>query len=589
MHSGTSGNPAVFSSRRRITYVLVKLNSPRSSPVSSNHKFNIIMEDDDTADLEFSTSSFLDSSLKHRRVIIHIDIDCFYAQVEEILNPTLVGKPLGIQQKNLVVTCNYVARRLGVKKLMGVQAAKGICPTLILINGEDLKKYREMSDKIYQVLQSYSSYVEKLGLDENFIDVTSSVEANKSDNNELEGHVFGDVKETCECGCKKHLIKGSIIAGEIRAQLKSELGISSCAGIAHNKLLAKLAGTTHKPNQQTTLFPSSALLLVSTLSSPKALPGIGSSTYKKLLSLGLDTIDKLQKADTKDLVRSFGAKLAHHIQQLSFGVDENPVKVTDKPKSIGAEDGFPIVRTDGEIQDKLDSLLDRVWDLVVRGGRKPTNIKLTVRKVLYAPEKHNTRESRQTAISIGSSCCTSQLDCATKGRVIQTLMSLFRKIIGNESGWMVTLLGISFGGFPSESSPIKNSIFKYFGSNKSPVNTNQSKGAMPSTSAQEAYEPPAKRNRIDESVLRELPPEIRQEILNDIDSYAPQILLGTSETKPRAQVSVTNCPDDIDPGVFGQLPPEIQEELLQETKRKTRAPIAVDKKPNNLLGYFRKV
>lgn len=84
----------------------------------------------------------------HRRTIVHIDVDCFYAQVEMIRNPTLRDKPLGIQQKNIVVTCNYVARKYGVTKLMYIKDAKEKCPQLVLVSGEDLTNYRNMSYKI---------------------------------------------------------------------------------------------------------------------------------------------------------------------------------------------------------------------------------------------------------------------------------------------------------------------------------------------------------------------------------------------------------------------------------------------------------
>uniref|UniRef100_A0A8D2DZT1 DNA polymerase iota n=1 Tax=Sciurus vulgaris TaxID=55149 RepID=A0A8D2DZT1_SCIVU len=110
------------------------------------------------------------------RVIIHVDLDCFYAQVEMISNPELKDKPLGVQQKYLVVTCNYEARKLGVRKLMNVRDAKEKCPQLVLVNGEDLTRYREMSYKVTELLEEFSPVVERLGFDENFVDLTEIVE-----------------------------------------------------------------------------------------------------------------------------------------------------------------------------------------------------------------------------------------------------------------------------------------------------------------------------------------------------------------------------------------------------------------------------
>ncbi|XP_072462109.1 DNA polymerase iota isoform X3 [Notamacropus eugenii] len=110
------------------------------------------------------------------RVIVHVDLDCFYAQVEMISHPELKGKPLGVQQKYLVVTCNYEARKLGVKKLMSVRDAKEKCPQLVLVNGEDLTRYREMSYKVTELLEEFCPVVERLGFDENFVDITQMVE-----------------------------------------------------------------------------------------------------------------------------------------------------------------------------------------------------------------------------------------------------------------------------------------------------------------------------------------------------------------------------------------------------------------------------
>ena len=117
-----------------------------------------------------------DCNLRHDRTIIHVDIDCFYAQVEMIRNPNLRNVPLGIQQKHIVVTCNYIARERGVTKLSFIADAKKKCPDLVLVNGEDLTVYREFSGKVHSLLtQEFTPLVERLGMDENFLDVTDLV------------------------------------------------------------------------------------------------------------------------------------------------------------------------------------------------------------------------------------------------------------------------------------------------------------------------------------------------------------------------------------------------------------------------------
>lgn len=118
----------------------------------------------------------LDCCLGHSRTIIHVDMDCFYAQVEMIRRPELRHVPLGIQQKHIVVTCNYIARERGVKKLVFVNDAKKKCPDLVLVNGEDLSVYREFSARVHSLLtQKFTPLVERLGMDENFLDVTELV------------------------------------------------------------------------------------------------------------------------------------------------------------------------------------------------------------------------------------------------------------------------------------------------------------------------------------------------------------------------------------------------------------------------------
>lgn len=195
----------------------------------------------------------------HSRTIIHFDVDCFYAQVEEIRNPNLQDKPLGVYQKHIVVTSNYLARRYGITKCITITEAKRLCPSLVLVNGEDLINYRRMSQSIFEVIHETVSAVEKLGFDENFIDVTDLVNTrltNKSitetDNNFLTYPPNKSVYE-CSCGCGERLLEGALIAEEIRKNLFDKLKIKCCAGISHNKLLAKLVGSMNKPNNQTIL------------------------------------------------------------------------------------------------------------------------------------------------------------------------------------------------------------------------------------------------------------------------------------------------------------------------------------------------
>ena len=135
----------------------------------------------------------------HHRCIIHIDFDCFYCQVEAIRNPSLKNRPFGVYQKQIVVSSNYEARNLGVKKMSTRAEALKVCPEMIMVNGEDLTVYREFSMKMFNILKTFSPVVERVGFDENFIDVTKNIDSMilKPDEDHIfSGHCFGYAGKT---------------------------------------------------------------------------------------------------------------------------------------------------------------------------------------------------------------------------------------------------------------------------------------------------------------------------------------------------------------------------------------------------------
>ena len=135
----------------------------------------------------------------HHRCIVHIDFDCFYCQVEAIRNPSLKGRPFGVYQKHVVVSSNYEARRLGVRKMSTRTEALKACPEMIMVNGEDLTIYREFSMKMFNTLKTFSPFVERVGFDENFIDVTKNIDnviMNPDESHIIAGHCFGYNEKT---------------------------------------------------------------------------------------------------------------------------------------------------------------------------------------------------------------------------------------------------------------------------------------------------------------------------------------------------------------------------------------------------------
>ncbi|KAK6002143.1 hypothetical protein QM012_001781 [Aureobasidium pullulans] len=219
---------------------------------------------------------------KDDRVILHFDYDCFYASVFEAENPALKDKPLAVQQKQIIVTCNYEARRRGLHKLQLIKEAKEICPDVIIVLGEDISRFRDASKMLYQFLRSLSwnDRAERLGFDEVWLDVTDMVEYNVSllNQHDLSQSFFVLQKDdptqgfafdaTCYAGptypnsastddevLSLRLKLGSHLASHLRNELESKKGYTSTVGISTSKLLSKLVGNMHKPRDQTTLIP----------------------------------------------------------------------------------------------------------------------------------------------------------------------------------------------------------------------------------------------------------------------------------------------------------------------------------------------
>lgn len=402
-----------------------------------------------------------DAGLRHPRAIIHLDVDCFYAQVEMVRHPEFKGKPLGVQQKNIVVTSNYAARQYGIKKLMLVEEALTLCPGLVLVRGEDLTNYRKASAEISEILLSYTPLVERLGLDESFIDVSAIVDRWSSCHNpegvtdenageknvERYGKVFGATEEECPCGCHLRLRIAMKIAAEMRERILKHVGLTCSAGIAHNKLLAKLASSLHKPNDQTLVYPWAAAALLSRIGSVAKIPGIGAKTLGLLASKDIQTVDDLRRISLEELESRVGGDLSKKLKDNAEGIDETIVKPSGRPNSIGLEDGCSNVSLVGEVESRLSALLRRLIELANEDGRIPLALKITVRK--NDPTKSGTgskRETRQCALPqhLLPSDKSGWYDNA---KILALAMKLFHRAVDVTKPFHLTLLGVAFTKF----------------------------------------------------------------------------------------------------------------------------------------------
>lgn len=403
--------------------------------------------------MESTSSTFNDIDSEHSKSIIHIDIDCFYAQVEMVRNPELRTVPLGIQQKNIVVTSNYEARTYGIQKCMLVTEALKLCPNLKLVNGEDLQNYRSASNKIFAILLNWKCPVEKLGMDENFIDVTNLVQEKLKTVDigtlTLSGHVYSETSMGCPCGCHTRLRIATQIASEMRKKIFEELGFTTCAGIAHNKLLAKLICPLHKPNDQSTIMPEHAVGFMATLPSVRSIPSIGSKTTEALISQKILSVSDLQQASLEVLKKHFSSDMAVRLKNLALGEDNTPVKQTGKPQSIGLEDSFRTVSVKSEVEEKFGALLQRLLILVKEDGRIPVSLRVTLRKK-DAKRLSSHRESRQCQISSSIFTLangTLSVTEAGQQKLMAIIMRLFNKLINLSKPFHLTLVGLAFTKF----------------------------------------------------------------------------------------------------------------------------------------------
>jgi DNA polymerase-4 len=269
------------------------------------------------------------------RKIIHIDMDCFYAAIEERENPALRGKPVGVggsDRRGVLTTANYEARKYGCRSAMPVFKALEACPQLVLVPVRfDL--YRSVSARIRAIFGRFTPLIEPLSLDEAYLDVS---------------HLRSD---------------GAAVAREIRAQIFEETGLTASAGISSNKLIAKIASDWHKPNGQKVVTPDEIAAFMAALPVGR-IWGVGKKMREKLAAIRVETCADLQTLEQIELARRFG-KWGIELWQLCRGIDERPVVPHRTRKSVSSETTFSenIGTLDGllpPMRGMLDGLRDDV-------------------------------------------------------------------------------------------------------------------------------------------------------------------------------------------------------------------------------------
>jgi DNA polymerase IV len=267
------------------------------------------------------------------RTILHVDMDAFYASVEERDRPELKGKPLivgGTSGRGVVAAASYAVRRFGVRSAMPMSEALRRCPHAIRI-APRMARYQEVSARVFEIFYEFTPLVEGLSLDEAFLDVSDSQ------------RLLGD---------------GEAIGAEIRRRIKSVTELTASVGIAPNKLLAKIASDLNKPDGLCRIGPENVHDVLDGLPIHK-LRGVGLKSLPAVQAAGIQTIGDLKRASEEVLWRAFG-KHGKSMQALASGIDERPVVADREEKSISAEETFSAdIREPRELERQLMRLADR--------------------------------------------------------------------------------------------------------------------------------------------------------------------------------------------------------------------------------------
>jgi len=281
------------------------------------------------------------------RKIVHVDMDAFYASVEQRDDPSLRGQPVVVAWKgkrSVVCAASYEARRFGVRSAMPAITAERMCPEAIFLP-PDFTRYKAVSRAVREIFQRHTDLIEPLSLDEAYLDVTEN---------------------------KTVLPTATKVAKAIRQQIREELFLTASAGVAPNKFLAKIASDWRKPDGLFVIQPGDFDTFLPPLSVGR-IPGVGKVTEARLKQIGIQTVGDLRRFDQSALESQFG-RYGLRLYELAHGIDHSPV-VPDRPtKSISAEDTFERDIPLSETEDLIRRLAEKVWS----ASRKDLRLARTV-------------------------------------------------------------------------------------------------------------------------------------------------------------------------------------------------------------------
>jgi DNA polymerase-4 len=339
------------------------------------------------------------------RKIVHIDMDAFYASVEQRDDASLRGRPVVVAwrgKRSVVCAASYEARRFGVRSAMPAVRAERLCPQAVFVP-PDFARYRAASRAVRAILERHTDLIEPLSLDEAYLDVTEN---------------------------KMNLWSATEVATAIRTCIREELQLTASAGIAPNKFLAKIASDWNKPDGQFVIRPEQALDFLTPLPVGR-LPGVGKVMEEKLANLGIASVGRLRALGVAELERRFG-RWGRRLHELSLGIDEHPVQVERPTTQISAEDTFEADLTLAELAPHIERLAAKVWESY---GREHGRLARTVVLKLKTSDFHVLTRS-----------LTADRPPASERALVETALAL-RERVDQPSRTRYRLVGVGLGGF----------------------------------------------------------------------------------------------------------------------------------------------
>jgi len=340
------------------------------------------------------------------RKIVHVDMDAFYASVEQRNAPELRGKPVVVAKRGLrsvVTAASYEARVFGVRSAMPAVRAERLCPDAIFV-APDFARYKAISQQIRQVFLRYTDMMEPLSLDEAYLDVTADW--------------LG-------------LASATATAQAIRAEILEVTGLTASAGIAPNKFLAKIASDWRKPNGQFVVHPKRVDAFLLPLDIGK-IPGVGKVMKTRLAALGVATVGDLRGFEQAELENRFG-RWGKRLHELSYGIDERPVQPRRAASQVSAEDTLREDLPLADLTPHIERLAEKTW---ANHRRKQTRVARTVVLKLKTSDFRILTRSFTPPACPASAADVAAIACALRDRVAENVATRYRLVGVGLSGFV---------------------------------------------------------------------------------------------------------------------------------------------------------